>query len=142
MSARARGLPVLFVAAALVSCDALNGLTGSRWEVVDANGDKGELHVVMTASDFRIGMPEHVRVERTETRRKDDGTEPEKRERRVRVVSGRCEEQFVCEVTPNPSIPGEIVITPKRFGDTTLHVTVMLDDKDEVTDKMHVRVLP
>jgi hypothetical protein len=142
MSPRVQGLFLLAVSAALASCDALSGLTGARWDVVDANGDKGELHIMMTANDLRIGTPEHVRIERVETRKKGDDAEPEKRARSVRVVSGRCEEQFVCAVAPNPAIPGEIVITPKRFGDTTLHVTVMLDDKDEVDDKMHVRVLP
>jgi hypothetical protein len=142
MSLRAQGLFLVVAAGAFASCDALNGLTGSRWDVVDANGDKGQLHVVMTANDLRVGTPEHVRVERIESRKTGDGTEPERRERSVRVVSGRCEEQFVCGVAPNPAVPGEIVITPKRFGDTTLHVTVMLDDKDEVDDKMHVRVLP
>jgi hypothetical protein len=142
---RRYGFVIAALAGALLSCDAVNGLMESRWQVVGANGTKGELHVVMNATDLRIGIPEHVRIERVETRtvKKEDGTTgPETREREVRVVSGRCEDRILCEVVPNPSDPKEIVITPRKFGDTTLRLTVMLDEKDEVSDQLPVRVLP
>jgi hypothetical protein len=136
---------VFGLAGMLLSCDPPSGLLGARWEAVDTNGAKGELHFVMTATDLHIALPEHVRIERVEARtvKKADGTtEAERRERTVRVVSGRCNEQFVCAVAPDPADPTQIVITPKAFGDTTLRVTVMLDDKDEVTDTLHVRAVP
>jgi hypothetical protein len=90
----------------------------------------------------RIGAPEHVHLERVEVRttKQDDGTSAEeRRERTVRALSGRCEDNVLCDVAPNGN---EIVVSGRKFGDTTLKVTAVLDDKDEVNDSIAIRVLP
>jgi len=59
---------LLAFALALVGCDKITGLFEPSWEPVDTNGSEGAVHFVMNPYDMHIGLPEHVRVERTEKR--------------------------------------------------------------------------
>jgi hypothetical protein len=136
-----RRTPTLFLCVtAVVACDAVGGASG--WKPVDTNGSRGQLHIVMSPPNVRIGAPEHVRLERVEVRttKQDDGTSTEeRRERTVRALSGHCEDNVLCDVAASGN---EIVVTGRKFGDTTLKVTAVLDEKDEVIDTMAIRVLP
>ena len=136
-------LILLVFAGMLLSCDAFNGLIEPQWEPAETNGSEGQFHFVMNAFDLRIGYPEHVRVERIETRtiKKAGGsTEVQQRERKVRVVIARCESKSICDAIPHSDDTREIVITPKIFGVTTLYVTAVIDEQEELKDSIKVRV--
>jgi len=140
-----RGLAVLTLALAgtLLSCDAFTGLFEPQWEPAETNGTEGAFHFVMNAFDLRIGYPEHVRVERIETRtiKKPGGaTELQKRERKVRVVMARCESKSICDAIPHSEDTREVVVTPKIYGVTTLYVTAVVDENEELKDSIKVRV--
>jgi hypothetical protein len=140
--------PVLVLAALcgpLLACDAFTGIFEPQWKVAEANGDNGAFHFVMNAFDLRIGYPEHVRIERIETRtiHKSGGTDEEqKRERKVRVVMARCESKSICDAIPHSDDTREVVVTPKIFGGTRLYVTAVVDENEEFKDSIGVRVQP
>jgi hypothetical protein len=120
----------------------MNGLVEPRWEPTETNGHDGAFHFVM--DDYaRIGYSEHVRVERIETRtiKKAGGPEDvQRRERKVRVVVARCESRSICDAVPFDKDPREIVVTPKIMGATTMYVTAVVDERDELKDSVSVRV--
>jgi len=129
----------------LLSCDALSGLLEPQWQVTETNGTEGAFHFVMNAYDMRIGYPEHVRIERVEKRtiKKSGGaTDEQKRVRKVRVVMARCESKSICDAIPHSSDTREIVVTPKMMGETTLYVTAVVDETEELKDAIKVRVTP
>jgi len=139
-------LPLVVIAAlaaSLLSCDAFTGLFEPQWEPAETNGNDGVYHFVMNPFDLRIGYPEHVRVERIETRtiKKPGGaSQVQKRERKVRVIMARCESKSICDAVPHSEDTREIVITPKIFGSTTLYVTAVIDEQEEYKDSIKVRV--
>jgi hypothetical protein len=139
---RAARLGAVVLAPGLLACDAIGSASGSGWTPVETNGARHQLHFVMNATDVRISLPEHVRVERVETKKNDGTGAEERRERSVRVLKSRCDDNILCDAVPNPSVPGEIVVTGRKYGETTLRVEAILDDKDEVKDTLAVRVLP
>ena len=134
-------LPIVVIAALagmLLSCDAFTGLFEPQWEPAETNGNDGVYHFVMNPFDLRIGYPEHVRVERIETRttKKPGGAaQVQKRERKA-----RCESKSICDAIPHSDDTREIVITPKIFGETTLYVTAVIDEQEELKDSIKVRV--
>ncbi|MGO9000313.1 MAG: hypothetical protein ACLQVI_43865 [Polyangiaceae bacterium] len=140
---RARILLVAALAALLLSCDAIRDTFEPQWEPAETNGNDGVFHFVMNAFDLHIGYPEHVRVERIESRttKKPNGaTQVQKRERKVRVIMARCESKSICDAIPHSEDTREIVVTPKIFGTTTLYVTAVVDEKEEFKDSIKVRV--
>jgi hypothetical protein len=140
---RASVLSIAAFAAVLLSCDAITSLFEPEWQVVEANGHEGAFHFVMNAFDLRIGYPEHVRIERIESRtiKKSGGAvEEQKRERKVRVVMARCESRSICDAEPHSEDTREIVVTPKIFGKTRLYVTAVVDDTEEFKDSIDVHV--
>ena len=140
--------PALFLAAlplTLLACDAFTGLFEPQWQVTETNGEDGAFHFVMNEYDMRIGYPEHVRIERIETRtiKKPGGAvEVQKRERKVRVVMARCESKSICDAIPHSDDTREVVVTPKIFGETRLMVTAVVDETDEMKDSIKVHVQP
>ncbi len=132
----------LALSTTLLACDALTGLVEPRWEPVGANGNDGMFHFVMDKV-ASIGHVEHVRVERSETRafKKAGGeTDTQTRERKVRVVLARCEGKSICDAIPFDGDTREIVVTPKAMGQTTVYVTAVLDERDEVKDSFTIHV--
>jgi hypothetical protein len=142
---RAPVLSIAVLAATLLSCDSVSGLFEPRWEVAETNGTEGAFHFVMNAFDLRIGYPEHVRVERVETRtiKKPGGAvEPQTRTRKVRVILARCESKSICDAVPHSSDSREIVVTPKIMGETMLYVTAIVDETEQFKDAIKVKVTP
>ena len=138
-------LLIAALAGPLLSCDAITGLFEPQWQVVETNGDKGAFHFVMNAFDLHIGYPEHVRIERIESRtiKKPGGAvEEQKRERKVRVILARCESKSICDAIPHSEDTREVVVTPKMFGETRLFVDAVVDETDEFKDTINVRVQP
>ena len=134
---------VALLAAPLLSCDAITGLFEPRWEVSEANGDQGAFHFVMNAYDLRVGLPEHVRIERIEKRtiKKPGGAvEEQERTRKVRVMLARCESRSICEAEPHSSDTREVVVTPRIFGETKLFVEAAVDENEVFKDSIKVRV--
>jgi hypothetical protein len=142
----APALVLALLAGPLLSCDAISSVTNlfePEWKVSEANGDDGAFHFVMNAFDLRIGYPEHVRVERIETRtiKKSGGaTEEQTRERKVRVIMARCESKSICDAEPHAEDTREIVVTPKIFGVTRIYVTAIVDETDQMKDAVRVKV--
>jgi hypothetical protein len=135
-------LLALITALALPSCDAFSGLIETRWEPAETNGQDGVFHFVKDEY-ASIGYPQHVRVERIETRahKKGEGTSDlDRRERKVRVVLARCESRSICDAVPWDKDPREIIVTPKIMGATTMYVTAILDEKEELKDAVTVKV--
>jgi hypothetical protein len=140
---RGRAILTAVLTGALLSCDALSGLVEPQWTVDQGNGKDGQFHFVMNSYAMRIGQPEHVRVERIETRtlHKPGGAEEvQKHERKVRVVMARCESASICSAIPHSQDTREIVVTPKIMGGTTLYVTAVVDEKEEFKDSIVVHV--
>jgi hypothetical protein len=133
---------VAALAALLLSCDAVNGLIEPQWEVAGANGKEGQFHFLLNPYALHIGQPENVRVERIETRsiKKAGGAvDVQKRERKVRVVLARCESASICNAAPHAEDTREITITPRMMGSTTVYVTAVVDEKEELKDSVVVR---
>ena len=142
---RAGVLAAVALAIPLVSCDAISGLFEPRWDVSEANGDKGAFHFVMNAYDLHIGLPEHVRIERIETRSiKTPGgaVEQQQRERKVRVMLAQCESKSVCNAEPHSSDTREVVVTPRIIGETRLNVEAAVDENEVFRDSIKVKVVP
>jgi hypothetical protein len=135
----------VLLAAPLVSCDAISNLLEPQWEVVGANGDNGAFHFVVGADGFRIGYPEHMRVERREKRtiKKPGGALVEQtRERKIRVMLARCESNSVCNAAPHSDDTREVVVTPRMMGETRILVQVAIDEVDVYKDAIKVKVHP
>ena len=124
---------------ALPSCDAFQGLIEARWEPAETNGQNGAFHFVKDEY-ARIGYPEHVRVDRIETKKGEGSAEPARRERKVRVVLARCESRSICDAVPWDKDPREIIVTPKIMGATTMYVTAVVDEKEELKDAVTIKV--
>ena len=144
---RASVILIAALAVPLLSCDQLTSLLGleSQWKVADANGTEGAFHFVTNAFDIHIGYPEHIRVERIETRtiKKPGGaTEEQKRVKKVRVIMARCESRSICDAIPHADDTREVVVTGKIMGDTMLYVTAVVDETDEMKDAIKIRVQP
>jgi hypothetical protein len=131
------------LASSLVSCDALQGLIEPQWTVEETNGDNGAFHFGMAPNDLHIGLREHFRIERIEKRtiKKPGGaTQEQERDRKVRVLTARCESKSVCDAEPHDSDSREIVITPKMMGMTKVYVSASVDEGEVFKDSITVRV--
>jgi hypothetical protein len=136
---------LLVLALALAGCDKITGLFEPSWEPVDTNGSEGAVHFVMNPYDMHIGLPEHVRVERTERRtitKPGGAKEEQERQRQVQVVLARCKPLSICDAHPHSEDTREIVVTPAMMGEATLYVTVAIDGKETMNDSIKIRVSP
>jgi hypothetical protein len=140
-----RLVPVLLLSSTLLACDALGSLIEPNWQVEDANGDNGALHFGVSPWALKIGMTDSVRIERVEQRslkRPGGNDQPQERERKVRVLTARCESKSICDAEPHDRDSREIMITPKMMGMTKVYVSVSLDEQDVVKDSITVTVAP
>jgi hypothetical protein len=134
-------LVAVLATSTLLACDALTGLFEPNWEVAEANGKEGAFHFVMD-SYARIGYPEHVRIERVESRtiKKPGGaTEVQKRTRKVRVIMARCESKSICDAIPHSEDTRDVVVTGKMLGGTRLYVTAVVDESEELKDSIVIQ---
>ena len=139
----ARAACVAAIALATVACDEVHALFGGGWKATGTNGERSELHFGLNPFDLRKDDPEHVRIERHETRTvaKPDGTkEEETRDRKVQVVAARCIPASLCDAQPFLSDSREVVVTPRMIGGGRLEVTVALDGDESLRDQVAIRV--
>jgi hypothetical protein len=136
-------LGVASLACSFVSCDVVQSVFEPSWTVEETNGDQGAFHFITNPDDYRIGIPEHVRVERIEKRTiKQSGgaTKEEERTRKVRVLLARCESNSICNAAPYDVDSREVVVTPRMMGKTTLYVQAAVDEGEIFKDSITVTV--
>jgi hypothetical protein len=136
---------VLACSALALGCDAVSSLFEPRWTPVDTNGEKGAFHFVTNPYDYRINLPEHVRVERTERRtvtKPGGAKEEQERQRSIQVVLARCRPASLCDAHPHSEDTREVVIQPRMIGDGTLEVTAAIDGKENMSDSLPIKVRP
>jgi hypothetical protein len=132
----------------LAGCDAIDSVRGMmdpEWKPENANGDDGVLHFGVNPWAMKIGDVQSIRVERVEHRsikRPNAEDKEQERERKVRVLTARCESKSICDATPHDSDAREITITPKMMGMTKVYVSVSLDEVDTVKDAITIKVEP
>jgi hypothetical protein len=141
-----RALVAVSLALALTGCDAwdqIRMMIDSGWTVEDANGSNGNLHFGVNPWALKSGYPENVRVERVEhrTMKQPNGNPKEEtRERKIRILTARCESKSICDAEPHDSDAREIHITPKIMGSTKVYVSASIDEDEVVKDSIIVTV--